>query len=131
MLWLDAHSDFHTFETTQSDNVYGTLVAYFTGRSGLRPHFPELTLPVEPANVCMIGIRSVNTAERAALQETAILVHDMRIPAFNLEAVYVSYWRTTEVDARRLSAPSRRSVANLLGLCGALSDVFDVREIIG
>lgn len=78
VLWLDAHSDFHTLETTQSGNLHGTPVAYFTGRSGFRPHFPELTVPVDPANVCMIGIRSVDAAERAALRETAIIVHDMR-----------------------------------------------------
>lgn len=78
VLWLDAHSDFHTLETTQSGNLHGTPVAYFTGRPGFQPHFPALTAPVDPAHVCMIGIRSVDAAERAALRETAILVHDMR-----------------------------------------------------
>jgi len=34
ILWLDAHSDFHTPETTMSGNLHGTPLAYLTGRNG-------------------------------------------------------------------------------------------------
>ncbi|MDO1583561.1 arginase [Rhizobium oryzicola] len=78
VLWLDAHTDFHTLETTTSGNLHGVPVAYFTGRPGFAPHFPELAAPVDPANVCMIGIRSVDAAERASLRQTQVTVHDMR-----------------------------------------------------
>ncbi|MGN7292785.1 arginase [Rhizobium sp. SAFR-030] len=78
VLWLDAHTDFHTLETTTSGNLHGVPVAYFTGRPGFDAHFPALDTPVDPANVCMIGIRSVDPAERAALNETDVVVHDMR-----------------------------------------------------
>jgi arginase len=78
VLWLDAHTDFHTLDTTGSGNLHGVPVAYFTGRPGFAPYFPELAAPVDPENVCMIGIRSVDPAERAALNETDVLVHDMR-----------------------------------------------------
>ena len=78
VLWLDAHTDFHTLETTTSGNLHGVPVAYFTGRPGFAPHFPALASPVDPANVCMIGIRSVDAAERAALRQTEVMVHDMR-----------------------------------------------------
>ena len=30
-LWIDAHPDFNTFDTTESGNLHGTPVAYFTG----------------------------------------------------------------------------------------------------
>ncbi|WP_377296985.1 arginase [Rhizobium sp. SGZ-381] len=78
VLWLDAHTDFHTLDTTGSGNLHGVPVAYFTGRPGFQPFFPALAAPVDPANVCMIGIRSVDPAERAALSKTDVVVHDMR-----------------------------------------------------
>lgn len=78
VLWLDAHTDLHSLQSTQSGNLHGVPVAYFTGRPGFDGYFPPLAAPVDSANVCMIGIRSVDPAERTALQETAITVHDMR-----------------------------------------------------
>lgn len=34
VLWLDAHTDFHTPATTESGNLHGTPVAYVTGQDG-------------------------------------------------------------------------------------------------
>jgi len=79
VLWLDAHTDFHTLETTTSGNLHGVPVAYFTGRPGFEGYMPKLSHPVDPANMCMIGIRSVDPAERAALRESDVTVHDMRV----------------------------------------------------
>ena len=79
VLWLDAHTDFHSLDSTQSGNLHGVPVAYFTGRPGFDGYFPRLTHPVDPANVCMIGIRSVDPAERRALKDTGITIHDMRL----------------------------------------------------
>lgn len=78
VLWLDAHTDFHTLETTVSGNLHGVPVAYFTGRSSFHGYLPAVGAPVDPARVCMIGIRSVDPAERTALAETDIAIHDMR-----------------------------------------------------
>lgn len=79
VLWLDAHSDFHTLDTTESGNLHGTPVAYFTGQSGFSGYYPEVTAPVDPKNVCMLGIRSVDPAERAALSKNRVHVGDMRM----------------------------------------------------
>jgi arginase len=79
VLWLDAHTDFHTLDTTTSGNLHGVPVAYFTGRPGFGGYMPKLSHPVDPANVCMVGIRSIDPAERAALGECHITVHDMRM----------------------------------------------------
>lgn len=79
VLWLDAHTDFHTLDTTESGNLHGMPVAYFTGREGFEGYLPPLSHPVDPARVCMVGIRSVDPAERAALQASEITVHDMRV----------------------------------------------------
>ncbi|MEM9576744.1 MAG: arginase [Pseudomonadota bacterium] len=77
VLWLDAHSDFHTLETTDSGNLHGTPLGYVTGRA-VFDGFPEIASPLPQENVAIIGLRSVDAAERAALQTTAIQRVDMR-----------------------------------------------------
>ncbi|HEX2147685.1 MAG TPA: arginase [Pseudorhizobium sp.] len=78
VLWLDAHTDLHTLDSTQSGNLHGVPVAYFTGQPGFAGYLPPLHIAVDPANVCMIGIRSVDPAERSAVARTGITIHDMR-----------------------------------------------------
>lgn len=78
VLWLDAHPDFHTLETTDSGNLHGVPLAYACGMRGFENVFPELEARVDPANVCMLGIRSVDPAERSHLKEAGATVHDMR-----------------------------------------------------
>jgi arginase len=77
VLWLDAHSDFHTPLSTETGNLHGTPVAYFTGQPGF-DGFPALAAPVPTANIAMIGLRSVDAAERAALARTDAQLTDMR-----------------------------------------------------
>lgn len=76
VLWLDAHSDIHTPETTESGNLHGTPVAYLTGRP-FAP-FPAFPHPVPPERVCLFGLRSVDPAERAALAADDFVLADMR-----------------------------------------------------
>ncbi len=77
VLWLDAHSDFHTPQSTDSGNLHGTPTGYFTGRSGFHD-FPPVKNPVPMGNVCMIGLRSVDPAEHEALADTDVQIADMR-----------------------------------------------------
>ena len=77
VLWLDAHSDFHTPQTTASGNLHGTPVAYLSGQSGF-DDFPVVSNPVPTENICMIGLRSVDPAEHAALANTDVEIADMR-----------------------------------------------------
>lgn len=78
VIWLDAHSDFHSVLTTSSGNLHGTPMAYANGRPGFEP-FPPFPNPIPGANICMFGIRSVDPAEHGAMQETDITVNDMRV----------------------------------------------------
>jgi len=77
VLWLDAHSDFHTLDSTDSGNLHGTPMGYVTGREAF-PGWPALPAPLPYENIGMIGLRSVDPSERAALQDTAITRVDMR-----------------------------------------------------
>ena len=97
VLWLDAHSDFHTLESTESGNLHGTPAAYFTGRPGFDAIYPPLDAPVDPENVCMLGIRSVDPPERAALQESGVTVHDMRaIDESGIGALLSAFLKTVD-----------------------------------
>ncbi|MEO0399215.1 MAG: arginase [Pseudomonadota bacterium] len=78
VLWLDAHTDFHNLETTESGNLHGSPVAYFTGDNGFEGYFPKAAACVSPENICMLGIRSVDGVEKARISDAAITVNDMR-----------------------------------------------------
>ncbi len=77
VLWLDAHTDFHTPNTTDSGNLHGTPLAYATGELGFEG-FPKVVAPVSKQNICILGLRSVDSAERKKLEASEILYHDMR-----------------------------------------------------
>jgi arginase len=108
-LWLDAHTDFHSLVSTESGNLHGTPVAYFTGQPGFEGCFPPLASKVEPANVCMVGIRSVDPAERKAIREAGIQVCDMRM-----------------IDEEGMAAPLKRFLAEVAAANGMLHVSFDV-----
>lgn len=78
LLWLDAHSDFHTPLTSESGNLHGTPVAYIAGREGFDA-FPPFPAPIPADRICLYGIRSVDAAEHAALLDHDIAINDMRV----------------------------------------------------
>jgi len=78
VLWLDAHSDFHTPLTTTTGNLHGTPLAYIAGRDGFDA-FPPFPAPVPADRICLYGIRSVDPAEQAALLDNDIAINDMRV----------------------------------------------------
>lgn len=78
VLWLDAHSDFHTPGTSSSGNYHGMPVAYLAGREGFDA-LPPFPAPIPDGNICLFGIRSVDGGEAQALQKRGIQVNDMRV----------------------------------------------------
>ncbi|MEM6374433.1 MAG: arginase family protein, partial [Pseudomonadota bacterium] len=77
VLWLDAHTDYHTPQTTDSGNLHGTPMGYLTGREGF-DGFQPVPHPIPHANIAMLGLRSVDAQERAALEQTDVTYVDMR-----------------------------------------------------
>ncbi|WP_378941376.1 arginase [Mesorhizobium sp. ANAO-SY3R2] len=78
VLWLDAHPDFHTLDTTASGNLHGVPLAYASGQPGFSGYFPALSPAIDPRRVCAMGLRSVDAPERQALTAAGVIVHDMR-----------------------------------------------------
>ena len=108
VLWLDAHSDFHTPQSTDSGNLHGTPLGYVTGRPGF-DGFPAIGQPLPEENIAIIGLRSVDEAERAALQETAIQRVDMR-----------------EIDETGIAKPLAAFLARVAAANGMLHVSLDV-----
>ena len=108
VLWLDAHSDFHTPQSTDSGNLHGTPLGYVTGRPGF-DGFPAIGQPLPDENIAIIGLRSVDEAERAALQETAIQRVDMR-----------------EIDETGIAKPLAAFLARVAAANGMLHVSLDV-----
>lgn len=77
VLWLDAHTDFHTLDSTDTGNLHGTPAAYVCGQPGFGTAFPPVDTPLDPANLCMLGIRSVDDAEKAWLEPLHTTLIDM------------------------------------------------------
>lgn len=108
LLWLDAHSDFHTPLTTVSGNLHGTPVAYLSGREDFDA-FPPFPAPLPGENICLFGIRSVDPAEHAALLQTQIAMNDMRV-----------------LDERGVAAPLRDFLDRVRAAQGMLHVSLDV-----
>ncbi|HEV2574861.1 MAG TPA: arginase [Beijerinckiaceae bacterium] len=78
VLWLDAHPDFHTLDSTQSGNLHGVPLAYASGQPGFAGYYPDLPALIDPKHVCTLGLRSVDPAERQAIGTAGVTVYDMR-----------------------------------------------------
>ena len=79
LIWVDAHTDFNTPETSPSGNIHGMPVASLVGLGDERLiNIGGQGRKVRPQDVVMIGIRSVDTAERELLREYGIKVFTMK-----------------------------------------------------
>jgi arginase len=79
MIWIDAHADMNTPGTSPSGNVHGMPLACCVGRgpaelTGIFGYSPK----IDPANVALVGIRSVDEKERDTVQHSGVHVFTMR-----------------------------------------------------
>ena len=73
MIWLDAHPDFNTPETTRSGSLGGMPVAVATGRALQRMRLEaKLDPPLDDHDVVMGGVRLVDPLEQELLDKSAI-----------------------------------------------------------
>jgi arginase len=78
VIWIDAHADINTPDTSPSGNIHGMPVAVSLG---IGP--PELTkvggdfTSLAPHQIAMIGLRSVDEGERKMIKKLKIETHTM------------------------------------------------------
>lgn len=79
LIWLDAHGDFNTPETSPSGNIHGMPLACLLGRgpkelTDLYGYSPKLAA----ANTVLVGVHSLDEQEIRLLRETKVKVFTMR-----------------------------------------------------
>jgi arginase len=97
VIWLDAHADFNTPQTSPSGNIHGMPLAVLTGRG-----HPDLVAiggegaSVSTEDVVIVGLRSVDVEERLMLREVGVRVYTMK-----------------EIDAYGIASIVRRAIRDL------------------
>jgi arginase len=78
VVWVDAHGDLNTPESSPSGNVHGMVLAAALGLCGPAFEHDGWTLPaVEPGRIALVGVRSLDQGERELLKELDALVFTM------------------------------------------------------
>lgn len=78
LLWIDAHGDLNTPSTSPSGNIHGMPLAAVLGL-GPRDltHVGGKFRKVDPANIALVGIRSLDDGERKHIAQTGIHAYTM------------------------------------------------------
>lgn len=74
LLWIDAHLDAHTPETTHSGLIHGMPLAVLLGHLGSAGPGEAVLLP---DHVCVVGVRSYEAEEAQLLREIGVRVYFM------------------------------------------------------
>lgn len=109
-LWIDAHGDFNTPQTSPTGNMHGMVVAAACGEPGFEAALADLSpARIDPARVLMLGLRSVDAEERRLLRDRGITLIDMR-----------------RIDEEGVAAPMKRFLAAVEAADAALHVSFDI-----
>jgi len=113
VVWIDAHADFNTPETSPSGNIHGMSLAASAGLghpalTGLGGDFRK----VDPHRVVIIGARDIDPGEKRNLKETGVHVFTM-----------------ADIDRLGMAEVARSTLKDLLGLVETLHVSFDVDSL--
>ena len=89
VIWIDAHADFNTEETTPSGNIHGMPLAALCGLGDPRlVCLSEETTPVlDPKRVAILGARDLDAGEKRNLRQAGVMVQSMeQIDRFGMVA---------------------------------------------
>jgi arginase len=79
VIWIDAHADFNTAETTPSGNIHGMPLAALCGLGDPRlVRLWDEAIPVlDPRRVAVIGARDLDDGEKKNLRQAGVMVMGM------------------------------------------------------
>jgi len=79
LIWLDAHGDINTPESSPSGNVHGMPLAAAMGYGAAElVELLEFKPKVEPQNISLVGIRDLDSAEKKLAKKSGVHVFTMR-----------------------------------------------------
>ncbi len=78
LLWIDAHADFNTEETTPSGNIHGMILAALAGQGNSRLTDIGGWMPkLDPRRIVIVGARDLDRGERELLRTHHVHVFTM------------------------------------------------------
>ncbi len=79
VIWIDAHADFNTAETTPSGNIHGMSLAILAGLGdkSLVQLWDEALPVIDPKKIAVIGARDLDSGEKANLKKAGAMVMGM------------------------------------------------------
>jgi len=79
VLWIDAHGDFNTPETSPTGNLHGMPLAALCGHGAPQlVNLGRLGPKLQPEDVVLFGVRDLDPGEQALIQQTGISTYTMR-----------------------------------------------------
>jgi arginase len=104
IIWLDAHTDVNTPESSPSGNIHGMPLAALLGYGARElTHVAGFAPKVLPENTAVIGARSIDPGEREFVKSTGVRVFPMSevdergFPAVVAEAVKIASMNTAGI----------------------------------
>ncbi len=74
IIWIDAHSDFHTFDTTISGNIHGMPFATICGQNGDELSYYFDGEYFNPKNAVLVGGRDIEDPEYVNLKKAGVKI---------------------------------------------------------
>lgn len=94
VIWLDAHGDFNTAETSPSGNIHGMVLAALAGLGDARLVNASPGSRLDRHRIAIVGVRELDPGEKQLLQAAGVHVFTM-----------------AEIDRRGLAAVARDAIA--------------------
>ena len=107
IIWIDAHTDYNTFETTVTGNIHGLPLAAITGYKCSELRYYHDGKIIQPSRCVIIGARSIDDAEKDNLRYAGVTVFStqdikekgidaimdeaFKIAGYKTKGVHVSY----------------------------------------
>ena len=107
IVWIDAHTDYNTFESTVSGNIHGLPLAAITGYKCNELRYYHDGKVIQPSRTVVIGARSIDDAEKDNLRYagitvfttqdvkekgiTAVMDEAFKIAGYKTKGIHVSY----------------------------------------
>ncbi|HWG91760.1 MAG TPA: arginase [Candidatus Thermoplasmatota archaeon] len=79
IIWVDAHGDFNTTDTSETGNIHGMPLAAICGLGDDRlVNIARVSPKAHPTNVVLVGIRDLDPAETQLMKKAGVTVFTMR-----------------------------------------------------
>ena len=74
MIWIDAHTDYNTFETTVTGNIHGLPLAAINGYKNNELRYYHDGKIIQPSKTVIIGARSIDEGEKDNVRYSGVTV---------------------------------------------------------